>query len=248
MPNKSLDGYYLVRILDNEKYLDDLINGINFRINSVQVFRDKANKFQGDKNECSIIVNGDTIKGKFAIGKEKPEKILCDADINEFGLNGYIYCFFAIPKEFFYLEKNELMMDDKSDYYNDFIKTLNSYYENCNSKKCYIGIFDANKLVTHFKNCFVANNYKFGYDFVKYKKISTAERFKYLFDKELYKIVFEKDESYSYQREFRFFITNIHGVEYLDINNVLLKDALKIRFELNPKGLQKLIRSNNNEV
>ena len=152
MPNKTLDGYYLVRILDNEKYLDDLINGINFRINSVQVFRDKANKFQGDKNECSIIVNGDTIKGKFAIGKEKPEKILCDADINEFGLNGYIYCFFAIPKEFFYLEKNELMMDDKSDYYNDFIKTLNSYYENL--EKCYPGDNKLNFLF-YLKNFFI---------------------------------------------------------------------------------------------
>lgn len=234
----SIEDLYLVRIFDDERYLDDFISGTCFRMNSVEKFRNTENDFQGDINECRIILD-DNINTKVFIGNSFPKKLIGNTRIADIRIKGYIYCFFAIPKNFFYIKNNQVMMGENSPYFNDFIHSLNSYYENC-SKKCFVAVFDAKKLILKFSNNFNENNYKYGYSFVSYKILNTNDKLKYLAENMLYKIIFEKDIKYSYQHEFRFYIACDNQNEYLEIKNIDLTDILYTRFELDPNGLKSL--------
>lgn len=236
----SIEDLYLIRIFDNESYLDAFVSGTCFRMNSVEKFRKIENEFQGDVNECRIILNAENKNAKVFIGDAFPKKQIGDVKITDLKLNGYIYCFFAIPKNFFYIENNEIMMDDDSPYYKDFITSLSLYYKNCSTKKCFIAVLDAKELIQRFSDKFKKSNYKYGYGFVNYKNINTNDRLEYIAENILYKIIFEKDIKYSYQHEFRFYIAADIKKEYLEIRDINLSDIQRIKFELNPDSLKSL--------
>ena len=233
--HSELKDFLLMRCFDCKKYLDELINGDCLHMNSVKRFREESNKFQGDPNDCAVIVNNEILSGALYAGNGIPEKRLFEANLNEFALNGYLYCFFALPKEFFKIENNTLMYDAESPYCEKFFHCLHEYRKNCKSKSCYVGLFDAVALVNRLEQCLEKLNLSYSCGFVEYKKLNSKERMKLLAENHPDRIVLTKDPSYSYQSEFRFFVRTREKIdEYLQIYGLDLSDILAMQFEFNP--------------
>ena len=232
----DLKGFLLMRCLDCAEYLNDLINGQCLYMNSVERFRKESNKFQGDSNDCVVITDNDVLPGALWVGNGVPEKRLGEANLDKFVLEGYLYCFFALPKAFFKIENNTLMYDTESPYYQYFLKCLQEYKENSRTKSCYVGLFDAVTLVNRLEQSLKRLNLGYTCGFVKYKKLGTSERIKLFAEKCPERIVLTKDPSYSYQSEYRFFVRANGKIEdSLQIRGLDLSDILAMKFEFNPQ-------------
>lgn len=231
----KLSDYLLVRCFDKKQYLDELINGECLHMNSVQKFREASNKFQGDPNDCAVIVDNEVLSGSFYLGNDFPEEQFAKANLCQFEINGYLYCFFALPKNIFKVENDILMLDVESPHYKLFLQCLNAYKENSETNECYVGIFDAASLVGCLRKSLDSIGLSYVYGFINYEKLDSNERMKLLSERNPEKIVLTKDPSYNYQNEFRFFVRTDKDIEdWLQIKGLKLTDILAMRFVYNP--------------
>lgn len=228
----DLHDYWLVRCFECKQYLDDLINGKCLHMNSVQKFRESSNKFQGDPNDCAVIVDNEHLQFQCFTGKDAPDEHIGDIDLSTCAIDGYLYCFFAIPKEFFKIEDDEVYADEESPYYAKFYQYMDEYKANCKDQKCYVGLFDAAAFVHRLEYVLKGMNISYTYGFVTYRKLSSAERMHLFVKKQAEQIVLTKDPSYSYQNEFRFFARTKQDIEdWFQITGLKLSDIMAMRFE-----------------
>lgn len=227
-----------MKCFERKEYLDSFINGQCFHMSSAESFRNSDSFFQGDISECSILKDGG-IHGRVFIGKGKPEIEIGEADIHTIAFDNYLYCFFALPKDFFAIENGKILYDEESPYYEDFIKCLDNYKINSETKKCYAVIVDAYSLINRINyalNKVGGVDYEYGY--IEYKEISTFERIKLWANHESAKLIFIKDPAYSYQREFRYcvFMQNGNNAPFFEFSGQALGDIVFWAFEYKPKS------------
>lgn len=217
--------YYLIKCFEQEDFCSSFNNG-NMYINNVSYFHDIENDFQKDK-EGIIFMQPNGTEGKlfatnsetsalvseFMNNKQFEDGLKC---LKKYGLNlgttqqgklyidGYLSCFFLIPKKF--LIFNEKSIEISPSIVKDFYDFLNSYAKE--QGYLYFSIYDAKKLIKTFYEGFINIGYEVAFGTVSYAEITEETKIKWYKDRHLEKIVFTKSNNFDYQHEFRFFITS----------------------------------------
>lgn len=123
-------------------------------------------------------------------------------------INGYLCCFYIIKKSQIIFKDSEIHFPNENDY-NNFFFFLNEY---SNNGYAYISVYDAETLLSTLCSELHSKEYDFTNGFVQYKNLSEKEKINMFKEKNIYKIVFTKNEIFKYQKEFRIFLTPKNGI------------------------------------
>lgn len=215
-----LNDYYLVKCWEKKEYRDAFNSGM-FYFAHVCKFWNIENTFQQDDEGMILrhegqgyLIHGDP---EFNCFMKNPHSF---AEIQDFAvnhgrilgqtkdlsawINGYLCCFYLLPK------KDVVFRDGRMFFENDRAKEHFEVYiarYMAVKGKAFGSIYDAVALCRIIEKA--CNNQGYGYvrNQVTYEEIDLSQRFSHFNHGEIEKIVFSKPEKYSYQREYRFFIS-----------------------------------------
>lgn len=120
-------------------------------------------------------------------------------------INGYIVCFTLIPKQYVEFSDNKIIFNYKNDYKKDFYHFLNMY----TNKYTYISVYEAKSFMEMFYRHMTQKGYNVEFGIVNYEDFSQEKRLYYYRNKRKDKLIFTKDNMFSYQREFRVFVEKL---------------------------------------
>ena len=222
---KQYEDYYLIKCYGQEKYQSDFNKGILY-LKSLSYFHNVENSFQQDKEgmifqqaEKSVgtfykvgpneraIVSDLMKKGNVAEGvKVLKEKCHQTAETKDLymNVNGFLCCFYLIPKKCLSISKNNIDILPLREYAN-FFYFLNSYAEQ--QGYTYFSIYDASILISKICQALDQENYDFTFGSVTYRDVGDQTKIKWFLNNQIAKIVFTKPTRLEYQREFRFFVS-----------------------------------------
>lgn len=225
-----LKDYLFLRCFSTEEYMDSFLSGKCLYMNSAQKFWHIENGFQGDPSECCVISPNDKVQCSWWVGSGKPKEKLCDINHFRFSIQGFLYCMFTIPKNFFKAENGELFYDRDNTIHQDFITTLNQYRANTNTGCSFICIFDAFQFMNRIGKYFELHGIDFACGWISYKNEDLLTKMQHIKEKQFEKIVFTKPEEYKYQREFRIFVSNgAQENDALKLAGISIEDIIFLR-------------------
>lgn len=220
----NLNDYYLVKVFGKPEYMKDFNSG-NIYLNSTSYFWELENTFQQDKeglvfqqpyNKKGVFLSAkegfeEIVKNSFSLeeiikkSEEKNcDKVICETLNFSFRLEGYICCFYLLPKNDVTIKENRMFITSETAQ-KDIDVFLKKYLNEAKTKEIYVSIYNA----VNFYNIFAENMKKRGYGLtygiVKYKDIDERQKIE-LFQQNYKLILFTKPTQYSYQKEFRLFI------------------------------------------
>ena len=155
----NLNEYYLVKVFSKEKYMTDFNSGKNIYINSTNFFWKLENAFQQDeegaiahlpeggyliKTTPDVIHNSNSLDEILNCCNEKNKgQILAKASEFSLRLNGYICCFYLLPRKSVKFSKNTMSFRDAREL-KDFHLFLEKYIESSNNNDFYVSIYEPN--------------------------------------------------------------------------------------------------------
>ena len=226
----ELSDYYLVKCWEKKEYRDAFNSG-KFYFGHVSKYWEIENTFQQDDEGMILRHEG---QGYLICGNPKFNCFMKNqhnyAEIKEYAdkhglilgqtkdfsawINGYLCCFFLLPK------KDVVFHDGRMFFENDRAKEhfrvyTTRYIED--KGKAFGSIYDAVALCRVIEKA--CNNKGYGYarGHVTYEEIDLSQRVLRFNHKEIEKIVFSKPVKYSYQSEYRFFISTQSDRSYKPI-------------------------------
>lgn len=222
---KQYEEYYLIKCYSQKAYQSDFNKGILY-LKDLSYFHNVENKFQQDAEGVvfqqpeksigafyevdpivSAIASDLMKKGNVAEGvkvlKEKGHQAAETKDLC-MKVNGFLCCFYLIPKRCLSISKNNVDISPIGEYTNLFY-FLNSYAGD--QGYTFFSVYDAPKLIE--KMCLVFNHENYGFTFgnVTYQDVGDQTKIKWFMNKQIEKIIFTKPLRFKYQREFRFFVS-----------------------------------------
>lgn len=233
----NLNEYYLVKVFSKEKYMTDFNSGKNIYINSTNFFWKLENAFQQDeegaiahlpeggyliKTTPDVIHNSNSLDEILNCCNEKNKgQILAKASEFSLRLNGYICCFYLLPRKSVKFSKNTMSFRDAREL-KDFHLFLEKYIESSNNNDFYVSIYEPNTFCEIFFKGMKEKGYEIIYGKVKYKENSDLEKIRLYQSNEYAATFFIKPLFYNYQKEFRIFITkqNEQIKDYISENNI----------------------------
>lgn len=225
----NLKDFFLVRCFENSEYRQDFNSGKTIYINSTSHFWNIENTFQQDFEGVIFRQVGEGVLFKAKPGFEKYIKsaktyneirrkadeygeILGETDSFSLSINGYIYCFYLLPKSCVnFIDSKMFFTNEKAK--KDFAYYLQKYL--MENKDFYGCIYDATAFCNIFRNGMLSRGYNCGFGAVEYKDLGLFQKIELFQNKQIEKLVFTKSLKYSYQKEFRFFLSPQNG-EYGD--------------------------------
>lgn len=242
----NLNEYLLVKAFECAEYRDQFNKG-DIYLKSVSYYWNSENAFQQDK-EGSIFqqegrgylirANDDfkAILDKSSslddiirhMDSEKAGEIISETKDFFIRLDGYLCCFYLLPKSVVSFTSNTLSIRSEHER-NNLAEFLNRYGSESRTHDFYVSIYDAFTLCNVFIKGMSDKGYNAAYSQVSYKDIDMATKIA-LFQKGDYNsIIFTKPTKYSYQKEFRFFISkpNEPIKEHITVGSI---DIEKSRF------------------
>lgn len=220
--------YYLIKCFSKEKHREDFNSGENIHLASCEYFHRVENDFQKDfegvifkqdedQNGYLFYSPNDIIQliKDYNSGRDSKSfdimqtvlnnsKIICKTKDFKIFVNGYLCCFYLIRKRQVIFNDKEIHFPCKNDYI-AFFDFLKKYSDN---GYAYLSVYDAETLLTILCNKMYSKGYNYTYGLVEYENLSQKEKIKYLYEGNIHKIVFTKDKSFEYQKEFRIFFTH----------------------------------------
>lgn len=218
----GLSNYYLVKCFSKDEYRKSFNAGTDIHIKSTGYFWKLENTFQQDleglifrqsgegylirtNSEFENVVRAssslDDIKSKIPQYGE----ILTETENFFTRIDGYICCFYLLPKSSVEFDNGEIRFLNSSEE-KDLLYFLDRYYEE--SKALFASIYDA----IPFRKIFCDGMLERGYEIitggVKYEDLTVEDRIQRFQQKDYQSLVFTKPVDYSYQKEFRIFLTN----------------------------------------
>ena len=233
-------NYYFIRCSSVQKYRDDFNSGEKMYINSVQYFHDIENEFQQDF-ECGIFRQEPNTtayllkaRSEFTANEvidkvinnclEEDEWIMKTSDFKIY-INGYILCLTLVPKSYIAFVEKGVAFNSEYNIAPGFWYLLNQY---SNSKYLYFSVYDAETFMKIFYTEMSQRGYFVESGLVRYEKLDTEKRIEYS-QSDMRKLVFTKDEKYSYQNEFRFFIRcrdSDNTLDHIEVIGIDLRPSL----------------------
>ena len=221
----NLNDYFLVKCFKKSDFREGFNSGSNIYINSMGYYWKLENTFQQDHEGLVFQQEGegyliratpefeDVIKAANSLedikrGIGKLGEILCETTDFFVSINGYICCFYLLSKKDTHLQNNIMSLTNEKAR-NDFALFFNKYLEESEEDKpdFFASIYDA----TAFCNIFCSGMSNKGYAVtcrdVEYKDLDTLQRIRLFQKNEIASLVFTKPVKYSYQKEFRIYLS-----------------------------------------
>lgn len=215
----NLTEYYLAKCFDKQGHREAFINGSLF-LHSTAYYWTLENTFQQDfegmifhqTGKGYLIAADSEFKKLFQQAEslsdivenmEEHGKILSETTEASFYVNGYLSCFYLLPKNDVHIENGTFeftMPEAKRDLLYFFQKYLEGH------EHVFPVLCDARRLCNCIMSHFEENRYDIAWGSVEYKELELSERLTAYRNRKIEKIVFTKPLSYQYQREFRIFI------------------------------------------
>lgn len=137
------------------------------------------------------------------------EKALLLAKTQSFRLtvNGYICCFYLLPKGHVHFLEREINFIDENKK-SDFLQFLMNYTGEKENHKdvAYISVYDAFEFMEKMYNGMKEKGYEISFAPVEYETITEKKRIDWFTSGNIEKLVFTKDKKFQYQHEFRIFL------------------------------------------
>ena len=217
----NLNDFYLVKCFGQKKYRDDFNCGTLY-LNSTAYYWSLENTFQQDQEGMIFSQSGE---GYLIQGDSSFERIIKCANslpeiIEKMGdhgvilaktsdcsirINGFICCFYLLPKQEVIVEKDFVRFKSKETY-NDFLHFTSKYLEG--GSNLYGSIFVAARLCMTVKKELEARGYQVAFGDVEYNDLDYTERIACFNSGAIDKIIFTKPKRYQYQKEFRIFVSS----------------------------------------
>ena len=249
-------NYYFMRCFSNEEYRDAFNNGEKIYINSTKYFHDLEDNFQQDF-EGGVFRQLPNTRGILILSKSKitlneaVEKVVENRFSNgelffrtsdfKVYINGYIFCLTIIPKSYIEFRENEIVFNENHNIRDGFYHLLNQY---TNDKGyTYVCVYDAEHFMRIFYESMSNRGYNICYGCIDYQSISLEEKIQYYVQHDIEKLVFTKDEQYSYQNEFRLFFqkTNHENPDHIEETGIAMQPSVvKDMVYLSPDYVEKL--------
>lgn len=244
----NLNDYYLVKAFGKSEYMKDFNSG-NIYLNSTSYFWNLENTFQQDKEGLVFQQSGKGFLLKAREGfeeilknvssseelVEKAEKenigeVVCETLNGSFRLEGYICCFYLLPKNDAIVKKNTMFITNEIAR-EDFIYFLEKYIDESTTNEFYVSVYDALVFYNIFAEEMKKKGYGLTYGMVKYMDINETQKIE-LFQKNYKLILFTKPTGYSYQKEFRMFIDtpNEQVKEHILLDKIEINKSLLYSF------------------
>lgn len=236
-----LENYYFIRLFDKEIHREEANNGTKLHINSMNYFWENENKFRQDfegkifcQSDVGYVILSkddikDTIKSATSVNDilqkvSDEDNIICETKDFTFKTNGYIYCFYLLPKKSVNFKNNRMFFTNDKDKRNYYI-FIQRYLEENNSY--YGSIYDARVLWHLLCNGMIKKGYEVIANEVEYKALSDTDRIHLYQAKKYEELVFTKDSAYEYQREYRFFFLNNKQIteRFIEVDGIALKKS-----------------------
>ncbi|MBR0483567.1 MAG: hypothetical protein IJJ69_02170 [Oscillospiraceae bacterium] len=216
----NLNDFLLVKVFKKSKYMEDFNNG-NIYLNSTSYFWNLENTFQQDKEGAifqqkgrgflfkgndaflNILWKSSTVDDVIKYTKEENVgQLICETTEFSFRLNGYLCCFYLLPKKDVSFTGNifSIITEDAK---KDITIFLEKYLNESENHDFYATIYDAEQFCNIFTNGMRNKGYQTIYGKVNYKDIDEAAKILLYQKGDLQSILFTKPIIYNYQKEFR---------------------------------------------
>lgn len=218
----NLNEYYLVKVFSKEKYMTDFNSGKNIYINSTSFFWKLENAFQQDEEGAivrqsgrgyiiqttpDVIHNSNSLDEILKCCNEKNKgRILAQISETTLKLNGYLCCFYLLPRKSVKFTKTTMSFIDEREL-KDFHLFLEKYIESSNDIDFYVSIYEPNTFCEIFFKGMKDKGYEIVCGKVKYEENPDLEKIRLYQAHEYAATFFIKPLLYNYQKEFRILIT-----------------------------------------
>lgn len=220
MDFSNFRNYYFIRCFQEYEYRKQFNCGTKIYINSMDYFHSLENKFQqdkegiileqkaGSKGYCLLSKNCKSLDKaieKIIYGDAGNDDLVIQTKDFKVSINGYILCMTIIPKSYFSISDKNIIFNENMNFVKQFFDLLNQYSED--KGYSYVSIYDAEKFMNIFYSEMINRGYTIDYGMIAYESLTPKRRLELSSNKNYRKIVFTKSKIYSYQQEFRFFIS-----------------------------------------
>lgn len=259
----NLNDYLLVKAFESAKYRDQFNNG-DIYLSSTTKYWKLENAFQQDREGGvfqqegkgfllktngsfpKILANSSTVDDVLKnLASESAGEVLAETADFSLRLEGYLCCFYLLPKSAISFTQSTLSITSEQEL-KDITEFLNRYLSESQTHDFYVSIYDAAIFCNIFFKAMNEKGYKIAYGQVEYKDIDEATKVALYQKGDGYSILFTKPTKYSYQKEFRIFLSkpNEPAKDHVTENGI---DVEKSRFgsldyaylcpKSNPKGI-----------
>lgn len=259
MDFSAFKNFYFMRCYYVEKHRDDFNSGELMYINSVKYFHDLENEFQQDF-ECGVFRQEPNTtayllraKSNYSVDEaidnvinnrlEDGEWVMKTADFKIY-INGYILCLTIIPKHYIVFNENGIVFNQEHNISPAYWNLLNQYSKD---KYLFSSVYDAETFMNIFYTEMTNKGYSVNYGLVEYENLDAEKRMKYS-QSDISKLIFTKDEKYSYQNEFRLFIRqkdSNNTLDHIEVIGIDLRPSLIMSYAyLSPEYVKELKLTN----
>ena len=221
----NLNDYFLVKAFSRPEYMVSFNSG-NIYLNSTSYFWKLENTFQQDKEGEVFHQTGKGFIIKARPGFEKIVmssssveqiinraseenfgKVICETAEVTFRLEGYICCFYLLPKSDVSFTQSTISITSEKAR-RDIAYFLEKYLNESTTKDFNVSIYDAVTFCSIFFEEMKKKGYRLTAGAVEYKNNNEIQKIKQFQNKDFRSILFTKPTQFSYQKEFRIFINN----------------------------------------
>lgn len=221
----NLNDFFLVKAFNRPEYMESFNNG-NIYLNSTSYFWKLENSFQQDleglifhqlgkgyvfianpKFEKLVKVSSSLEELKKRAIEERLGKVLFETTEVSSRLDGYICCFFLLPKsDVSFTQSTMSITNEKAK--RDIAFFLEKYLNDSKTNDFHVSIYDAVTFCSIFFQKMKGKGYELFWGTVKYKDIDEMQKIRLFQNQNYASILFTKPTRFSYQKEFRIFINN----------------------------------------
>lgn len=237
---KDYKDYFLIKAFPKQSYRDHFNSGEGMYLNSVEYFHSHGDSFQQDF-EGGIFRQASSGQGVLVFSKAQNtlEQIVEKYTKKQFSLSdvavptqdfklfiqGYICCFSFFPKECIRFDSGQIVFKENTSIQKDFYDFLNGYAKS--QGYTFFSVYDAELFIPAFCDGLNKNGYSVSCGDVRYQPISTEKRMRDFQNKDIQSVVYTKDISYAYQKEFRFFIQSKEPYkDHIEIDGIDLRESV----------------------
>lgn len=254
--------FYLIKCFGSEAHRGDFNSGKKMYLNSLKYFHKCENLFQGDL-EGLVLQQEEKSTSKLILsrGNVTLDELACmykedcyrdgikvfPVQDFKFYFDGYLCCFAVIPKSWMRFEEKNVVYNEYANAYEWLITFLNMY---CQGKYCYFSVYDAEDCLQTLYHGLTGKGFSVAMGTVAYREMDAMERIRAAQNGDISSIIFTKNKSFEYQREFRVFITHktVATQEHIEIQGISLEPSVVTSLAyISPEYLNEL-QAKENEI
>lgn len=231
-------------------------------LNSLKYFHECENTFQGDLEGLvlrqEVASSSKLILSKGNVSLDQLAHMYKDDCYGEgvkvfpvqdfkFFFNGYLCCFAVIPKSWMRFEEKNVVYNEYANAHEWLFTFLNRY---CQGKYCYFSVYDAEDCLRMLYHGLTGKGFSVAMGTVAYREMDAMERIRAAQNGDISSIIFTKNKSFEYQREFRVFITHktVATQEHIEIQGISLEPSVVTSLAyISPEYLNEL-QAKENEI